>query len=366
MLFAPDNVRRLTLEELDDCYQLGVVDEETLVWTHGMLRWQTLAAVAGLDAATPAVDQGADTSAPSKRGPRSAPPPPPRRSKPPNRGTPRRGEMADAPAKFQPRVKLAPPSSAPSSLRQTRARSPSSPPAGRPATTPAREPTLLPPRLAMETLPVPLVRTVASAGTSSPIGASPPTGAPLGPESRTVTGVAASGTYPALPHSSEVVALPRATIAAGSPMAQPSQPEAAGASPVAAQSLLSRRPWPRRLALGLGALCGLLLSSYRSDLLLELARRSGREASFLELEQRWLGGPPRGTARGARALLRGRGSAGVPQGRDATRGSVVSVTAALRPRSEVRAAPSAPPSASRQAPSSSHQVRRRAQSAAEQ
>src|SRR5258706_2662200 len=68
---APDEVKVVSLEQLDDMFRLSLVDSETKVWQHGMSEWVSLGVIAGLE----------DKPAPPKRthpkppSPRSAPPP---------------------------------------------------------------------------------------------------------------------------------------------------------------------------------------------------------------------------------------------------------------------------------------------------
>src|SRR5688572_32932537 len=64
---APDDVKILTLEQVDDLFRLEVIDEDTMLWQDGMDEWLPLRVIAGLD----------DEEAPSPP-PISAPPPPPR------------------------------------------------------------------------------------------------------------------------------------------------------------------------------------------------------------------------------------------------------------------------------------------------
>src|SRR5450432_1955772 len=73
---GPDDVKVVSLEQLDDMFRLSLVDSETKVWQPGMSEWVALGVVAGLD----------DKPAPPKRthpkppSPRSAPPAPQRAS----------------------------------------------------------------------------------------------------------------------------------------------------------------------------------------------------------------------------------------------------------------------------------------------
>lgn len=63
VLFAPNDVRQMTLDQVDDCFRLGLITEETWLWTDGMKGWETLKDAAGL----------------SEPGTSSKAPPPPRR-----------------------------------------------------------------------------------------------------------------------------------------------------------------------------------------------------------------------------------------------------------------------------------------------
>ena len=46
---APDDVKILTLEQVDDLFRLEVIDEDTMLWQDGMTEWLPLRVVAGLD-----------------------------------------------------------------------------------------------------------------------------------------------------------------------------------------------------------------------------------------------------------------------------------------------------------------------------
>jgi hypothetical protein len=47
--FGPSDVRVLTIEQLDDFYRLGVIEESTFLWQKGMPRWRTLKSIAGIE-----------------------------------------------------------------------------------------------------------------------------------------------------------------------------------------------------------------------------------------------------------------------------------------------------------------------------
>jgi hypothetical protein len=53
---GPGNVKQVTLEQLDDFYRYGVVEEGTLIWQNGMPEWRRLGSLAGID--TQASQQG--------------------------------------------------------------------------------------------------------------------------------------------------------------------------------------------------------------------------------------------------------------------------------------------------------------------
>ncbi|HTA89202.1 MAG TPA: DUF4339 domain-containing protein [Polyangiaceae bacterium] len=73
---AQDDVKVVSLEQLDDMFRLSLVDSETKVWQPGMSEWVPLGVIAGLDE-KPAPPQRTYPKPPS---PRSAPPPPRRAS----------------------------------------------------------------------------------------------------------------------------------------------------------------------------------------------------------------------------------------------------------------------------------------------
>ncbi len=73
---AQDDVKVVSLEQLDDMFRLSLVDSETKVWQPGMSEWVPLGVIAGLDE-KPAPPKRTHPPPPS---PRSAPPPPRRAS----------------------------------------------------------------------------------------------------------------------------------------------------------------------------------------------------------------------------------------------------------------------------------------------
>ena len=47
--FAPDEVKIVSLEQMDDLFRLSIIDSETPVWQAGMREWQPLRVIAGLE-----------------------------------------------------------------------------------------------------------------------------------------------------------------------------------------------------------------------------------------------------------------------------------------------------------------------------
>jgi hypothetical protein len=233
--FADNDVHRMSLEKLDDCFRLGVINETTLVWTDGMPEWQTLAQVAGLNEPEPL-----------------SPPPAPCATRRPKRPKP-----------------STPPSRRPVTRKDAGWRLPALPPV----------PTLPPSR-----------RHEASAG--------PVAGAPVAPSfTAPVAEVAPGPGASAWPPGSAVPAsvLPE-PVTTAIPL-QAIAPVAASPAPAELDgALLSpRAEWRSRIqwALMLGTLlAGALITLYRTDALLAGAESLNLGSSFLELEQRWLGGPP--------------------------------------------------------------------------
>ena len=76
---AHDDVKVVSLEQLDDMFRLSLVDAETRVWQPGMSEWVALGEVAGIEEAPPPPPK---RSYPAPPSPRSAPPPPQRLAPP--------------------------------------------------------------------------------------------------------------------------------------------------------------------------------------------------------------------------------------------------------------------------------------------
>ena len=78
VVLSRDEVKIVTLDQLDDLYRLSIIDAETQVWQNGMSEWRALRVLAGLDEAP---------GEPTRRHPK-----PPRRATPPE--PPSRGNEA--------------------------------------------------------------------------------------------------------------------------------------------------------------------------------------------------------------------------------------------------------------------------------
>jgi hypothetical protein len=49
VVMSPGNVKQATLEQLDDFYRHGVIEDGTLIWQNGMTEWRRLGSLAGVD-----------------------------------------------------------------------------------------------------------------------------------------------------------------------------------------------------------------------------------------------------------------------------------------------------------------------------
>ena len=120
-----DEVKIVSLDQLDDLFRLSLVDAETKVWQPGMAEWQPLRVIADLDEQPPPELKRSHPKPPSPRPApvRSAPPPPQpppsarpqsappraRSAPPPPRSAPPPPNRAPTPASFYPEsISLAP------------------------------------------------------------------------------------------------------------------------------------------------------------------------------------------------------------------------------------------------------------------
>ncbi len=238
---APDEVKQLTLEQLDDLFRLEVIEADTLIWQPGMTEWLPLSVVAGLD------EEAAETEKVSI--PVSAPPPRP-----------------VAPPKPMAQTATAwPPRSAPPPPKPMTATASSWPPPQAWSNPPARSApapvgwTNPPPRPSVS----PYASTVAQQGRSAP----PPSAAP------------------------------RPVV---NPLASPVPSFAPPSAPLSTAPL-ARTEYTRRSSGGgwlfvVALAAGAAVTLYRNDLVHAAARSVGSESTYLQLEKA-LGGPGFGTPR---------------------------------------------------------------------
>jgi hypothetical protein len=92
---APDEVKIVSLEQLDDLFRLSIVDSDTKVWQEGMTEWQPLGVIAGIED-KPEPKPEPKRTHPKPPSPRSSPPPAPRRSVPSPPRPPSRAPVAAA------------------------------------------------------------------------------------------------------------------------------------------------------------------------------------------------------------------------------------------------------------------------------
>lgn len=119
--FSSDEVKIVSLEQLDDLFRLSIVDSETQVWQTGMSDWQPLRVIAGLDEQPAPEPKRAPPKPPMRAASPSVRPAPPaaRPTSPSVRPTPPAPRSAPpaayvAPASFYPEPIVA----APASYRQ--------------------------------------------------------------------------------------------------------------------------------------------------------------------------------------------------------------------------------------------------------
>lgn len=231
----PNDVKVVSLEQLDDLYRLSIVDSETKVWQAGMSDWQPLRVIAGLDeAATPPTPQA-----------RRAPPKPPSRVPSPSvRPAP------PAPRQISPSVRPPAPMSRTMPMSQT---------------VPIAQ-------------PAPLARTVVPAPGSH----RPP--ASFYPEPI----LAAPATYP--PPVAYAAPL---TFAKTTPPMNSVRPLVVTQAP---QSVQRGGGGFGRFLVGLALIAGVGITAYRNDYLREGAHAAHQDALYARLETA-LGGPAFGTVR---------------------------------------------------------------------
>src|ERR1043165_5620050 len=55
---ASDDIKQMTIDQLDEAFRLGVITGDTPVWTEGMEAWSPLAQVADLDGSSDGESEG--------------------------------------------------------------------------------------------------------------------------------------------------------------------------------------------------------------------------------------------------------------------------------------------------------------------
>jgi hypothetical protein len=314
---SPDEVKVLTLDQLDDLFRLEVIEADALVWQPGMDEWLPLNVVAGLG------DDDDAASAVSIQV--SEPPRPPARvgattavGWPPAPGAPLSQRPAPPPLSQRP-LPPAPVAShrpAPPPLSQRPAPAPLS---QRPAPAPLSQRPLPPAPVALSQRPAPppLSQRPAPAPLSQRPAPPPLSQRPLPPAP-----AARHNSLPPQPPQSWVDPRPVASVSpfAATAQAQPLSPYAV-ASPAPSVADIGMAPRARSggtfvIALALAA--GAAVTLYRNAVVHAAAQSMGQETSYLQLETA-LGGPSFGTPRAVERMT------------EATRSLIGSVAAAAPP-----------------------------------
>jgi hypothetical protein len=320
---SPDEVKVLTLDQLDDLFRLEVIEADALVWQPGMDEWLPLNVVAGLG--DDDEDAAAAVSIQVSEPPRA---PPPRIGAttavgwPPAPGAPLSQRPAPPPLSQRP----LPPAPAP--LSQRPAPAPLSqrplPPAPtalsqRPAPAPLSQRPLPPAPVALSQRPAPppLSQRPAPAPLSQRPAPPPLSQRPLPPAP-----AARHASLAPQPPQSWVDPRPVASVSpfAATAQAQPFSPYAV-ASTAPSVADIGMRPRARSggtFVIVLALAAGAAVTLYRNAVVHAAAQSMGQEASYLQLESA-LGGPSFGTPRAVDRMT------------EATRSLVSNVAAAAPP-----------------------------------
>jgi hypothetical protein len=284
-----DDVKLMTLDQLDDAFRLDVIAADTPVWKEGMSGWQPLSVVAGMDGQEEEEDEQEEATvmrpfpiqpAPARRaaGPSRAPAPPPRPQATASR--------APAPPPRPPAAVSRPPSARPSAPapRMTIPVAPLAPPSSPFAPTASFAPgPSFPPSRAPSAAPPISLRT-ASPRSTAPLHAIP--SVPMKTQPRM------AAVKPTMPLGSPSSLPPAADLGFARSMAPP----ASYARPMA-----RRRSNAPMWFLAPVAVLGGLFAAYRNDLLLDAARSLHQEERYLAAERALLGVPGFGTPRSVAA-----------------------------------------------------------------
>jgi hypothetical protein len=235
---APDEVKQLTLEQLDDLFRLEVIEASTLIWQPGMTEWLPLSVVAGLGEEDPEPVHIAVSEPPTRR-------------------------MAQTATSWPPQpVRSAPPRSAP-------------PPPSKRSVTPA------PPSATVTASSWP-----PPAAWSNP----PPRTAPPNPYASTVPQASQSAPPPSAAQARYV-----------DPFAPPPPSIAPLAAPSFSSGYEYRQSGGGGWIVAFAFAAGLAVTLYRNDIVHAAARNIGQEATYLKLEHA-LGGPSFGTPRAVETM----------------------------------------------------------------
>ncbi len=272
---APDDVKILTLEQVDDLFRLEVIDEDTQLWQEGMEEWLPLRVVAGLD------DEEAPSpppiSAPPPRSPalaQTAPWPPPAAA----------SQRPLPPATVPPPPSVRPPMSRPPA--------PPAPPSRRPAPG-SNWPSPIASTQPASVRPSALAATQPVSSFPAPIGSSlPPPTRPPPPGSVPVPGALRSQ-----PPPSARAAVPASFAPAPSSFIPPSVP--AIATPFTPPTRTSR---VEVALIGLAMVAGLGVSLHRNGTVQTALASAGQTSAYENLEKS-LGGPGFGTPRAVEVLV---------------------------------------------------------------
>ncbi|MES1186204.1 MAG: hypothetical protein ABUL60_20490 [Myxococcales bacterium] len=276
---APDEVKSLTLEQVDDLYRLDLIDENTLLRQDGTDEWLPLRVVAGLDEeaegnASPSLPTPPPPISAARPGPSAPPAPPPVRGAPPPVGSALPPVGSAPPPPPPPPINIvdapmasarAPIGSAPPPMRNAPAPIGSAPPPPPPPPVNIVDPSTVSGPAPIGSAPPPM------RSAPPPIGSAPPPPPPPRPNIVEPTGIP-----------------PQTTFAPAIIAAQP-MPSARGT-----------RLEP--MLIGLAALVGLLVTLHRNGAIHALFAAVGQEPAYLGLEAS-LGGPGFGTPRAVESLI---------------------------------------------------------------
>jgi hypothetical protein len=338
-----DDIKTMTVDQLDDAFRLDIVDASTSVWKEGMDEWLPLGVIAGLDAADE--DDEEEISQVEVVWPMASALPQVPRLPAPSPAPVLRAVPAPAPAP---------------ALRPLPA------PASRVASipVPALKATVPGPAASLRPAPAPASRAVASLPPAPVLVATqqswPPAAAPLRTQEPWAGDYRAPAPddwatprgelrrdrdRPTAPPASARVARNTDAPAASGQSVAPSGPVAFTIPPARA-----RRSGGSRFGqwlLGVAFIGGVLVTLYRNDILLDAARSLHVESRYLDAERTLLGGPSFGTPRALDAFRETTPVAAAAAGLDVT-----SKTDSLadRPAPALVAAPTPAPAAEAPAP----------------